>query len=76
MGDFVGTAGSAVCLLTSAATATTEAAAGNGVMALVTVAINAALLIANAAIEIYRKFRDRDKDLQAQDEEDENKKED
>jgi hypothetical protein len=60
MADFGGTTASAVLTTVSTASA---AASGDGVLTAVTIGINAAILIANAAIEIYRKIRDRDKDL-------------
>lgn len=59
MGEFTGTIASGACL----AAGTVAAEAGNPVISAVTIGINAAFLIANAAIEIYRKIRDRDKDL-------------
>lgn len=51
---------SAVCLATSAGAAT---ATDGGIISIVSVGINASILIANAIVEIYRKWRDRDADL-------------
>ena len=59
--DYGGTMASAILTTASAATAVES---GDPRIVGVTIAINAAILIANAAVEIYRKFRDRDKDLQ------------
>lgn len=59
--DYGGTMASAI--LTTASTATAFESGDPRIVG-VTIAINAAILIANAAVEIYRKFRDRDKDLQ------------
>lgn len=54
---------SAACLVASTVLATTANGIGAQVIAYVTVAINAAMLVTNALIEIYRKWRDRDSDL-------------
>ena len=43
---------------------------GENVMAWVMLIINVATLVTNAAISIYRKIRDRDKDLENHDKED------
>lgn len=51
---------SAVCLAASAGAAT---ATDSSIISIVSVGINAAILIANAVVEIYRKWRDRDADL-------------
>lgn len=45
-------------------TSVTAVAGGNNLLAWVTVGINAVMLIVNAIIDIYRKFRDKDKDLE------------
>lgn len=54
-------------ILSAGATAGSAAAsaAGDTVMQWVTLGINIAVLITNCALSIYRKWRDRDKDLQA-----------
>ena len=51
--------------LSATATAGSVAASATGdtVMAWVTLGINVAILVTNCAISIYRKWRDRDKDL-------------
>ena len=51
--------------LSATATAGSAAASamGNTVMQWVTLGINIAVLVTNCAISIYRKWRDRDKDL-------------
>lgn len=54
-----------VLLTTSAVTttvSTTSAFTGENVMAWVVLGINVVTLISNAALAIYRKWRDRDKD--------------
>lgn len=55
----------ATLALSATATAGSAAAsaAGDTVMQWVTLGINIAVLITNCAITIYRKWRDRDKDL-------------
>lgn len=50
---------------TAAAGGAVASAAGDTVMQWVTLGINIAILATNCAITIYRKWRDRDKDLQA-----------
>lgn len=50
---------------TMTASGVAASAAGDTVMQWVTLGINVAVLITNCAISIYRKWRDRDKDLQA-----------
>lgn len=52
-------------ILSATATAGSAAASvmGDLVMSWVTLGINIAILITNCAISIYRKWRDRDKDL-------------
>lgn len=57
---------SAVCLAASAGAAT---ATDGSIISIVSVGINAAILIANAVVEIYRKWRDRDADLKKKEEE-------
>lgn len=53
--------------LSATATAGSAAASamGDTVMQWVTLGINVAVLVTNCALSIYRKWRDRDKDLQA-----------
>ena len=54
-----------VLMTTSAVTTTVSTASafgGDNVMAWVVLAINVATLISNAALAIYKKWRDRDKD--------------
>ena len=53
-------------ILSAGATAGNVAAgaAGDTVMQWVTLGINVAILVTNCALSIYRKWRDRDKDLQ------------
>lgn len=46
---------------------------GDNIMAWVMLWINIATLLSNAAISIYRKWRDRDKDLKSQDDKEEKK---
>ena len=48
---------------TAAAGGAVASAAGSTVMQWVTLGINIAVLVTNCAISIYRKWRDRDKDL-------------
>lgn len=48
---------------TMTASGVAASAAGDTVMQWVTLGINVAVLITNCAIPIYRKWRDRDKDL-------------
>lgn len=48
---------------TMTASGAAASAAGDTVMQWVTLGINVAVLITNCAISIYRKWRDRDKDL-------------
>lgn len=60
------TIASAAC---SALAVTSAAQTDNPVIMWVTILVNAAMLIANAGIEIYRKIRDRDKDLKKKEEE-------
>lgn len=52
--------------LSATATAGSAAASatGNTIMQWVTLGINIAVLVTNCAISIYRKWRDRDKDIQ------------
>lgn len=56
-----------IATLALSATATAggaaASAAGDSVMQWVTLGINIAVLVTNCAISIYRKWRDRDKDL-------------
>lgn len=53
--------------LSATATAGSAAASATGdtVMQWVTLGVNIAILVTNCALSIYRKWRDRDKDLQA-----------
>ena len=62
---------SAICAGTSTAAAVTT---GNDIIVIVTSICNGLILLANCAVTIYRKWRDRDKDLTVKEEED--KKED
>lgn len=48
---------------TATAGSAAASAAGNTVMQWVTLGINIAVLVTNCALSIYRKWRDRDKDL-------------
>ena len=50
---------------TATAGGAVASAAGESVMQWVTLGINIAVLVTNCALSIYRKWRDRDKDLQA-----------
>ena len=71
MNDIVPTiAGSAAATLAS----TAASAAGDTVLTWVTLGINAAILISNCALSIYRKWRDRDKDIKESDDDGENDK--
>lgn len=63
--------GSAICAATGTAAAVTT---GNDIVVIVTSICNGLILLANCAVTIYRKWRDRDKDLAVKDEEE--KKED
>ena len=51
-----------ICSAVAGASSVSAAVAGDDFMAWVMLAINAALLVANAVVEIYRKWRDRDDD--------------
>lgn len=62
---------SALCAGTSTAAAVTT---GNDIIVIVTSICNGLILLANCAVTIYRKWRDRDKDLTVKEEEE--KKED
>lgn len=64
-------AGSAICAVTGTAAAVTT---GNDIIVIVTSICNGLILLANCAVTIYRKWRDRDKDLTTKKKED--KKED
>lgn len=60
-GYFVGEiAGSALC---AAASTTAAVTTGNDIIVIVTSICNGLILLANCAVTIYRKWRDRDKDL-------------
>ena len=61
MKNFMFTIGSGVCAVSGTASA---AATGDKIFTIVTIITSCAILIANCAIEIYRKWRDRDKDLE------------
>ena len=63
--------GSAICAATGTAAA---AATGDSIIVIVTSICNGLILLANCALTIYRKWRDRDKDLTVKEEEE--KKED
>lgn len=63
--------GSAICAATGTAAAVTT---GNDIIVIVTSICNGLILLANCAVTIYRKWRDRDKDLTVKEEEE--KKED
>ena len=63
--------GSAICAGTSTAAA---AATGDSIIVIVTSICNGLILLANCALTIYKKWRDRDKDLTVKEEE--KKKED
>lgn len=56
---------------TAAAGGAAASAAGDTVMQWVTLGINIAVLVTNCALSIYRKWRDKDKDLQAKKDDDE-----
>ena len=64
-------AGSAIC---AAASTTAAVSTGNDIVVIVTSICNGLILLANCAVTIYRKWRDRDKDLTVKEEE--GKKED
>lgn len=51
---------SAICAATGTAAAVTT---GNDIIVIVTSICNGLILLANCAVTIYRKWRDRDKDL-------------
>ena len=51
-----------ICSAVAGVSSVSAAVAGDDFMAWVMLGINAALLIANAVVEIYRKWRDRDDD--------------
>lgn len=70
MGDFTATKINAICAVASTASA---AETGNKILTIVTTAISAATLIANFVLDCYRKYRDRDKDIKK--DKDEDKKE-
>lgn len=53
-------AGSALC---AAASTTAAVTTGNDIIVIVTSICNGLILLANCAVTIYRKWRDRDKDL-------------
>lgn len=57
----------------SAVSVGTAVATENKVIIITTIIINAAILISNAAIGIYRQWRDRDKDLVQKDDEPDDK---
>lgn len=63
--------GSAIC---AAASTTAAVSTGNDIIVIVTSICNGLILLANCAVTIYRKWRDRDKDLTVKEEEE--KKED
>lgn len=52
--------GSAICAATGTAAAVTT---GNDIVVIVTSICNGLILLANCAVTIYRKWRDRDRDL-------------
>lgn len=60
MEKFVGTIASALC----ATAATASASVGDNIVTYITLLIGIAITLTNAGIEIYRKIRDRDADLQ------------
>ena len=62
--------GSAICAATGTAAAVTT---GNDIVVIVTSICNGLILLANCAVTIYRKWRDRDKDLTAEEEKEEGK---
>ena len=49
--------------MTGVASTAAAAATGDKILTYVTIGINAVILISNALLDIYRKWRDRDKDL-------------
>lgn len=51
--------------LASATSVAVAATSGDKLLTIVATVVNAAILLANGAITIYRKWRDRDKDLNA-----------
>lgn len=53
-------AGSALC---AAASTTAAVTTGNDIIVIVTSICNGLILLANCAVTVYRKWRDRDKDL-------------
>ena len=57
---------SAICAATGTAAAVTT---GNDIIVIVTSICNGLILLANCAVTIYRKWRDRDKDLTVKEEE-------
>lgn len=59
-------AGSALC---AAASTTAAVTTGNDIIVIVTSICNGLILLANCAVTIYRKWRDRDKDLTVKEEE-------
>lgn len=59
MGEFTASA------LASATSVAVAATSGDKILTIVATVVNAAILLANGAITIYRKWRDRDKDLTA-----------
>lgn len=52
-------------VLASATSVAVAATSGDKLLTIVATVVNAAILLANGAITIYRKWRDRDKDLNA-----------
>ena len=51
--------------LASATSVAVAATSGDKILTIVATVVNAAILLANGIITIYRKWRDRDKDLNA-----------
>ena len=51
--------------LASATSVAVAATSGDKILTIVVTVVNAAILVANGVITIYRKWRDRDKDLTA-----------
>ena len=67
--------GLTLTMMSALATATSTATAmatGEGVISWVMTAINIAILISNAALSIYRTWRDRDKDKESTEKKDDN----
>ena len=57
----------------TAASTVTATALGNEIITYVTLGINVLILISNALLDVYRKWRDRDKDLKEEENHDSRK---